>query len=90
MAGVNKIVVDESGQIKSVVVGIQGPQGPRGFQGIDLDDAEAFAVPAASSEDSILDGSLVYCNRNRTGNDAPGFKADGIVTIREIVNGGFY
>ena len=90
MAGVNKIVIDESGQIKTVVVGIQGPQGPRGFQGIDLDDTQAIFVPADSTGTVVEDGSLIYCSKNREGNNPPGFKADGTVTIREIVNGGFY
>ena len=85
----NKVVVDEYGQIKSVVVGIQGPQGPRGFQGIDLNDAQATTTP--SDDDSgVADASLIYCTRGGSSSNQPGFTADGVITIREIVNGGFY
>ena len=88
--GVNKIVIDESGEIKSVVVGIQGPQGPRGFQGIDLDDSEAMFTPETGSQGGIQDASLIYCSRMADSNNPPGFKADSVITIKEIVNGGIY
>lgn len=88
--GVNKIVIDESGEIKSVIVGIQGPQGPRGFQGIELDDREAMFQPETGSGGGIKDASLIYCSREAYSNTPPGFKADSVITIKDIVNGGNY